>query len=192
MLSLLYIIFLNVIISYCYDIINLSHYERKTVKFSPKNTFYVFKYAHIIVPNVNGAYLTINNVINKNTNEYKFYLYNDVKNITQKNGEFINYYKKGLSKSSFIYKDNPSHEYYLVVQYADNNELEETFYIFSSDSPYEVKSIFYEEYYISEENNIQNYIFSVSSNHKKYVKFGLINQGNSGDSSLTVIDMDSN
>ena len=111
MLSLLYIIFLKVIIWYCYDIINISPYEHKRVKFYPKNTYYIFKYAHIILPNVNGSDMTVNSIINKNTNEYKFYLYKDVKNITQKNGEFINYNKKGTSKKSLIYLNNTSHEY---------------------------------------------------------------------------------
>ena len=55
--------------------------------------------------------MTVNSIINKNTNEYKFYLYKDVKNITQKNGEFINYNKKGTSKKSLIYLNNTSHEY---------------------------------------------------------------------------------
>ena len=130
MLFLQYIIFLKIIISYCYDIINISPYEYKTVKFSPKKPYYIFKYNHIITSNVNISFYTIRSIKDQNKNAYKFYSYRDIKNITQENGQFINYYKSGSSKDYIIFIKNPSHEYYIVIQYADSFELEENFIYF--------------------------------------------------------------
>ena len=192
MLFLHYIIFLKIIISYCYDIINISPYELKNVKFTPQKKYYIFKYNHTIFSNANSSHFTMRSIKTQNYKEYKFYSYTDVKNITQKNGEFIDFDTKGSATSSLIFTNMPSHEYYIVVQYADSFEVEETFYLFSSDSLYEVKNVFYNDYYVLKGANIQNYIFSISSNQIKYVKFGLIKRGNTGQSSLTITDKDYN
>ena len=192
MLFLQYIIFLKIIISYCYDIINISPYVYKTVKFSPKKPYYIFKYNHIITSNVNFSFYTIRSIKSQNKKAYNFYSYRDKKSITQENGHFINYYKGGYSEDYIIFLKNPSHVYYIVIQYNDSFELEETFYIYSSDSLYKVKNVFYNDYYLLENANIQNYIFSISSNQQKYVKFGLIKRGNTGKSSVTITDKDYN
>jgi len=192
MLFLHLIISVKIISSFCYDIINISPYEHKTVKFSLKKTYYIFKYNHIIFSNVNASFISIRGIKYNGNNEYKFYLYTDPKNITQKNGEFINYKYSGSAKRYAIYRNMPSHEYYIVIQYADNYELEETFYLFSSDSLYDVKHAFYSDYYVLDGANIQNYIFSISSNQAKYVKFGIIKRYNTGKSTLTITDKDYN
>jgi len=192
MMLLYLIIFLKIIISFCYDIINISPYEYKTVKFSPKKTYYIFKYNHIIFSNANTSCFSVRGIKNKNYGEYKFYSYTDVKNITQKNGEFINYEHKGSAKSYIIFINMPSHEHYIVIHYVDNYELEETFYIFSSDSLYDVKNVFYNDYSVIKGADIQNYIFSISSNQIKYVKFGIIKRYNTGKSTLTITDKDYN
>lgn len=184
------------IISFCEDIINISPNELKTVKFTPLKTYYIFKYNHIIYSNTNTSHYTVRAIQNKNIYDYKFYSYTNAKNITQKNGQFINSFKNDSLKTSLIFINNPSQEYYIVIQYKINYnyyyELEETFYFFSSDSLYEVKNTFFDHYYLVEKANYQNYIFSIYTNHMKYVKFGLIKKGSVGKSSLTIMNDNSN
>jgi hypothetical protein len=179
-------------ISYCYDIINIAPYEYKTVKFTPKNNYYIFKYNHIIFSNVSSSFYTIRGIKKNNNKDYNFYSYTDEKNITQTNGKFINYEKSGNAKSYIVFINNPSHEYYIVIQYNDSGDLEETFCIFSSDSLYEVKNMFSTDYYIYESTVTQNYIFSISSNQKEYVKFGISKWGVTSECSLQVADNEYN
>ena len=193
---LYYLAFLKFFISYCFELINISPYEFKIVKFSPQKTYQIFKYNHIIFPKVNASKLSVRAIGKTKHKEYKFYLYSEVKNITQENGEFINSREKGFSNDYIIFLNIQSNEYYIVIQYTDNYDLEETFYFFSCDSIYEVKNSFYNDYLLLENANHQNYIFSISPNHKRYVKFGANSwangRGYGGESLLTVTDEDSN
>ena len=187
---LFYIIYIQLLLSYSYDIINILPYEHKSVQFNSIKTYNIFKYRHITLDNFENSSFSVRAIEKNKNQEYQFYAYLEEKDINETNGNFINYDKYGSAKDYFIFSNCTNHEYYIVIKY--NTYLEDTFYFFSTDSPYEIKDYFYQDYSLFENVNLQSYIFDISSKNYKYIKFGLTNYGNSGKSLTQITNKEDN
>ena len=187
---LFYIIYIQLLLSYSYDIINILPYEHKFVQFNSIKTYNIFKYRHIILDNSKNSSFSIRSMEKNKIQDYQFFVYLEEKDINETNGNFINYDKYGSAKDYFIFSNCTNHEYYIVIKY--NFYTEDTFYFFSTDSPYEIKDNFNQDYFLFENVNLQNYIFSISSKNDKYIKFGLTNYGNSGKSLTQIANKEEN
>ena len=186
---LYYILSLRLLISYSYYIINILPYEQKEVEFNILNTYNIFKYKHKAINNFGNSSFSVRSIGKNDDIEYQFYVYLEEKDINEINGDFINYDKYGNSTDYFIFSECINHDYYIVIKYSHN--IKETFYFYSTDTPYEIKNYFYQDYSLFENVNIQSYIFSIS-NYSKYIKFGLTNYGNSGKSFTQITDKEDN
>ena len=186
---LYYILSLRLLISYSYYIINILPYEQKEVEFNILNTYNIFKYKHKTLNNFGNSSFSVRSIGKNDDIEYQFYVYLEEKDINEINGNFINYDKYGNSTDYFIFSECINHDYYIVIKYSHN--IKETFYFYSTDTPYEIKNYFYQDYSLFENVNIQSYIFSIS-NYSKYIKFGLTNYGNSGKSLTQITDKEDN
>jgi len=194
MLFLYCILFIEIILLYSHEITNISPYEHKTVRFTTQKPYNIFKYSLKTINNIEKSYLSIRS-IDKNVNQdYLFYVYLDKENITEINGEFSNYEKYGKSNNNYTFKDCINHDYYIVIKYSASYDKTDTFYFYSTDSPYEIKNVFYQDYLVPDYNDdkAKNYIFSFSSNYTKYIHFGLANYYNYYENrkSLTIIQKD--
>ena len=189
MLLLYYILCIKFSILYSYEIIDISPYERKTVYFRKLKSYYIFKYKHMTLEESGNSYFSIRSVEKSNL-EYQFFVYLKEKDINEINGTFIDYDKYGNAKDYYIFSDCINHEYYIVVK--SESYKENTFYFFSTDSPYEIKDIFSNYYLLSQNIDRQSYVFSISNNIYKYIKFGLTNYGNYGKSLTKVTNKEDN
>ena len=190
MLLFYFIICLNIFVLNSYDIIEITPYEYKEVQFSRLKPYYIFKYRHKTSENIENSYFSVRSIEKSNILNYQLYVYLEEKDINEKNGTFIDYDKYGNATDYFIFSECINHEYYVVIKCGSFKK--DTFYFFSTDSPYEIKNIFYQDYSLIKTINRQSYIFSISSNYSKYIRFGLTNYGNSGKSLTQVINKNNN
>ena len=190
MLLLYYILCIKFFVIYSYEIIDISPYEVKTVQFNISKSYYIFKYNHMTLEKSGNSYFSVRSFGINNNVEYQFYVYLEEKDINETNGTFINYDKYGSAKDYYIFSNCNNHEYYLVIKSQIYNQ--DTFYFFSTDSPYEIDDFFSISYLLTENINRQSYVFLISSNFYEYIKFGLTNYEYSGKSLTLVTNKEDN
>lgn len=183
---LLYIVCLNILLLHCFesdefDIIDIAPYEHKSVEFTSQNIFIIFRYNLISLDPTQKSHLTLRSVENANSYQYsyQFCLYTNISYIQRIDDQFYNCSDSAEGTYSSITFTLNNGEYYLGIQY-DKSDIEDTFYFFSTDFPYEINNTFMQDYYISYGFRSLTYIFSISSNLSKYIKFGSKNY-DSGD-----------
>ena len=194
-----FLIFVGILIlySYEYEIIEMSSYERKTVQYTDKRTFFIFKYNHTFtrLDNSTTSHLTIR-VFPANTYFY-FYIYKEEKDIQEENGNFKNYindakYTK-ITTGHMNIGVTYSHVFYIAIKYTyisyQPYAFDATFGFYSSNSLTEVKKVFYHDYLYSQ---TLNYSFFISENHSKYVRIGSKGWTSSSTTYLEVLECDSN
>ena len=148
-----YILYIKLLLLYSCEFIDISPYEHKSVLFSKNNRYHIFKYSLIPYKNISNYYISIRSIQSNNNQKYQFYAYLYKENITNDSEQFSNYYKYGEANNYYTFEDCISHDYYIVINSNTTSEIKDTFYFFSTDSPYEIKkNIFYQDYIIINNN----------------------------------------
>ena len=191
MFLLFYILYIKILLLYSYEYIDISPYEHKSVQFSKETPYNIFKYSLESLNNIENYYLSVRSTENTDNQKYYLYLYKNEKDITEKDGRFSNYDKNGTATNSYTFKDCNAKVYYMVIRYYNSDEIKDTFYFYSTDIPYEIKNVFYQDYILDDQIR-KSYIFSFS-NYDKYVQFGLtLFEGTYGKSLTTITNKDTN
>ena len=188
MLYFLSLIILKFSIYLTYDIIPLKHFEKKTVHYTPTQTFFIFSYDHILSSNSEYSTFTLMKY-QYDFSYYYCYIYKNPSDIRQNfNGDFINYDKNcSLYYSDYYFPDDEkvsSGKYYFVIQISSKTEESfTTFMAYSSGIPYNIQNTFYSIF--SFKRGVFKYTF-FPINHAKYIRFGFKRITGSGNFGLTI------
>ena len=150
------------------EIIELSNYESKEIKFTKSKNYHIFKFNYNPIPNVNYTSCTIR--LNPPNKIYHYFIYDNAGDILEENGFFKHYTNKNTkldSQVGVILLEKRNKDLYIVLQY--NNILLSNIRMFSNDSLYNINETFFYDYYYLQ--NI-NYIFYIPTNYSKYIKVG--------------------
>ena len=177
-----------------FDVIPLSNFMQKNIKFS-KGDYYVFSYKN--EGGINSEVAIILNQIGSGYHTLGVYIYLDKSSITQKSDKFINYYKSLTDYNGFynlITDEKLTGTFYIVISEEDNRATKGYFIIKVHESgapPFNIpKNIFYDYFKISSTNNL-TYIFHMQVNNHKYLRYD-IQQFRYIGSSITIYDSNNN
>ena len=83
-----FFIYLSILIlySYEYEIIDMPMYERKTVQYTDKKTFFIFKYNHTFIRQDNTTSSTLTMKVFPTNKNFYFYIYKEEKDIKEEMG----------------------------------------------------------------------------------------------------------
>ena len=185
-----HIFFILLISCISLEIIPISNFEQKNVKFS-KGEYYVFSYKNegglnseveIFVYDIGDNYHTIN-----------VYIYLDTSSITQKKDKFINYYKILTKYNSFynlIADEKLLGTYYIVISEEYSQAKESSFIIKIHESgapPFKISNNIFSDYFrLSTINNL-TYIFQIPVNNHKYLQYDIQEFDHIGSSIIMMI-----
>ena len=177
-----------------FDVIPLSNFMQKNIKFS-KGDYYVFSYKN--EGGINSEVAIILKQIGSGYHTLGVYIYLDKSSITQKSDKFINYYKSLTDYIGFynlITDEKLTGTFYIVISEEDNRATEGYFILKIHESgapPFNIpKNIFYDYFKISSTNNL-TYIFHMRVNNHKYLRYD-IQQFRYIGSSITIYDSNNN
>ena len=100
------------------EIIELSNYESKEIKFTKSKNYHIFKFNYNPIPNVNYTSCTIR--LNPPNKIYNYFIYDNAGDIFEENGFFKHYTNKNTkldSQVGVILLEKRNKDFYIVLQY---------------------------------------------------------------------------